>query len=263
MQSFRTYFAAVFLGSIALSGCKVTITPPESGSVVSQSGAFNCTASSPCEIDIIDATFNEVFVAMPNEGFEFDEWRDESAHFCRGTEGTCTISSLLLAGNAQLLAVLLLDLEFFLIPEFERSFDDISTTWTGSWETTNSTATINGDITLDISQVDSATYEVTLDLDGAIGDIMDPAAQTITVPLDSNGDLTFSDGVDLGGEDGNLSFTLTDGGELTFSIDDIPQQAFNSMQATGFLGTDSGSLDWSITLATGVRIKGTAAVSRS
>jgi hypothetical protein len=263
MQSFRVRYGLTFLALLAISGCKVTITSPEGGSVVSQSGAYTCTAASPCEIDILDATFNEVFVPVPDSGFAFTQWKDSAGHFCRGNSlANCRISTLLLAGNADAIGLLALGFETFLEPEFAIDMDAVATNWTGTWEVTNGTTALDGDISLDIQPVNEETYAITLDLGGSIGGIVDPSPQTVTVPVGPDGSLAFSGNIDLGGQNALLTFSLAAGGQVAFAINSIPQQAFNSIQASGFLGESSGELGWAITLADGVRIKGNAAVSR-
>jgi hypothetical protein len=101
-----------------LYGCKLTVTSPRHGHVESTSGAFTCTATEPCVIDIEDTSFEESFVAVPDEGFQFVKWRKAPSFFCGDLSGECRISTGALAGNPDLEAWLELDIEIFLEPVF-------------------------------------------------------------------------------------------------------------------------------------------------
>ena len=102
------------------TGCKLTITVPEGGSVTTESGAYNCAEGSECTIDFVDAFFDERFVAAPAQGYEFTGWKNERGFFCGGKSEACAVSTLEFAGVDALMALLDLDIEFFLEPMFEE-----------------------------------------------------------------------------------------------------------------------------------------------
>ena len=251
------------LAAIMLTtGCRVLITPPASGTVVSQSGTYTCTADAPCDINVADLMFNETFVAQPADGFTFSQWKREGNHFCGGSSAPCELTTGNFGDFPLLLALLeRFDLEFLLVPEFTR-VAEVDADWTGTWQVTNTNTDLSGTIALGIAQTSEQGFDVTLDLGGSIGGIVNPAPQTVSVTADEDGELEFEGGIDLGGEDATLYFSLDSSGNLEFEIDDIPQEAFDSIEAEGFLGADGGTLDWAIELESGVRIKGKAAVTR-
>lgn len=60
--------------AIALAGCQAQIDIDGQGDVISQSGARNCYASSDECRGTISGAFNEVFTAVPHEGWQFAGW---------------------------------------------------------------------------------------------------------------------------------------------------------------------------------------------
>jgi len=97
---------------LVLQGCRLVLVVPEGGTLQTASGAFSCPASSRCEIDISAASFDETFTAVASTGYRFTGWRQERGYFCGGTTEACRVFSL--GFDA--------DLEFYLQPEFERTF---------------------------------------------------------------------------------------------------------------------------------------------
>lgn len=90
----------------ALVACRLDLSAPSSGSIVSESGAFACNAAEVCSIDISDSYFDETFVAVPQEGFEFTGWKREPGAFCGGSVEPCRLETSAFAGNDPLMALL-------------------------------------------------------------------------------------------------------------------------------------------------------------
>ena len=74
--------ATVAVTMLIAAGCKVQITVPEGGKVVSQSGAFECQSGEVCTIDIYDLFFDEEFAALPAPGFTFIKWKRVQRGLC-------------------------------------------------------------------------------------------------------------------------------------------------------------------------------------
>lgn len=121
--------------------------------------------------------------------------------------------------------------------------------WTGTWD--NITFGSDGPLTLMIVDNGDDTLTVTVDLDGFVGGAFNPDAQTITATINEDGDASFSGMVDMMGMQGQLDFTLTDDGDLTISLPDIPVAGFDSFTATGTMGATTGSLTYTVTFSGG------------
>jgi len=106
------------LTAVVVAACKVQITVPQGGRVTSQSGAYWCNASSQCVIDVYDTYFDEVFTAVPNEGYEFSHWRERYKGFCGAETGPCRLSTSEFRGHEPLMEVLESDTVFYLDPVF-------------------------------------------------------------------------------------------------------------------------------------------------
>ena len=117
----RWKILAVIAVVLGLTGCKVTIRVPEHGVVESQSGAWVCHSGDSCTVDVVDTLFDETFVAVPQQGYQFSHWRKERGYFCGGTSNPCRILTTLFAGNEALEALLTANLEFFLEPVFQSA----------------------------------------------------------------------------------------------------------------------------------------------
>ncbi|MEM6583218.1 MAG: hypothetical protein AAF699_18210 [Pseudomonadota bacterium] len=81
----------VICALLALSACKIRIIAPESGGVITESGAYTCNSGSTCNIDVVDFFFNETFVAEPLNGYEFRFWRRADRRFCGRDTEPCTV----------------------------------------------------------------------------------------------------------------------------------------------------------------------------
>ncbi len=81
----------VGLASLLLPGCKVEIVVPEGGRVETQSGAHSCESGQTCLIDVIDVFFDETFVALPDNGYTFIQWK--YGGFCGGRDDPCYLTT--------------------------------------------------------------------------------------------------------------------------------------------------------------------------
>ncbi|MEM9254730.1 MAG: hypothetical protein AAGA91_04740 [Pseudomonadota bacterium] len=102
------------VAAVALSGCRIVIEVPEGGSVTSNNGVL-CNAGESCEIDIIDATFYDVFSAVAASGYEFEGWEKGNGYLCGGSTDQCTLNAAGLSGASALFAS---DLIVYLRPKF-------------------------------------------------------------------------------------------------------------------------------------------------
>ena len=105
------------LVSIALPGCKIVVTVPEGGRVVSDDG-FVCHAGETCRIDVSDTSFESTFRAIPDPGYSFARWHRKPSAFCGDRRAPCTLSTRGFAPHAALMDMLASDREFFLEPVF-------------------------------------------------------------------------------------------------------------------------------------------------
>ena len=116
----------LFLLSAALlgAGCKIRISPPEGGRVVTESGAFLCESGQVCEVEVTDTDFDQTFIAEPATGFAFDGWRRRDRGLCGGSVDPCRLFTSGFLGQPALLAFLSSDEVFFLEPVFRSSNAD-------------------------------------------------------------------------------------------------------------------------------------------
>lgn len=155
---------ALILLSGCFTACKLTITVPEGGLVESESGTWICRASETCTIDIADVFFDETFVAVPDDGYTFTQWRAERGYFCGGTSTPCRLFTTLFAGNALLESLLDADIDFYIQPMFSGAGASVShtiTTTGGSFEFSNGivldipAGAVDSDITLTVTDLAS------------------------------------------------------------------------------------------------------------
>lgn len=104
--------------ALLLVGCKVEISAPEGGQVVSESRAWECSVNLPCAIDISDTSFDEVFIAEPLLGFRFTGWKRAEGYFCGGSLAPCRLVTTGFVGHDSLMALLDSDRTFYLEPGF-------------------------------------------------------------------------------------------------------------------------------------------------
>ncbi|MBN7797557.1 hypothetical protein [Parahaliea mediterranea] len=112
---------SLLLPLLALSACKVRVTVPEGGSVISASGAHDCAAGKHCVIDVYDTTFDETFTAKPAQGYRFTGWRKRHGGFCGGNTTPCRLATTGFEDNSDLMQILESDQVFYLEPVFEST----------------------------------------------------------------------------------------------------------------------------------------------
>lgn len=108
---------------VFLTGCKIEITVPPNGEVLTLSGDAFCTAESTCVVEVEDTQFDQTFVARPASGYRFVGWKQGEDYMCGGTTDPCRLRTSGIGNNPGLLAVLQSDQAFFLEPMFERTVD--------------------------------------------------------------------------------------------------------------------------------------------
>ena len=81
------------LAILLLPGCKIEIAVPEGGRVETESGAYSCESGNTCSIDVVDIFFKETFVALPDDGYTFIQWRNKYRGFCGGRDDPCYLST--------------------------------------------------------------------------------------------------------------------------------------------------------------------------
>ncbi len=111
-RSARTVALALFL-----AGCKIVVTVPEGGQVVTEDG-FVCRAGDTCVVEVSDTRFDSTFSAMPAPGYTFTRWKAKALAFCGNDTTPCRLATTLFGDNTVLLDVLYSDQEFYLEPVF-------------------------------------------------------------------------------------------------------------------------------------------------
>lgn len=109
---------SILIASIFLCGCKVRITVPEGGEIVTESGSFSCKAGQTCNIDVVDVFFNEAFIAKPDKDKVFVAWKSGKDTLCGKSEKKCVLNTAGFKGNDTLLAVLESNDVYHLSPYF-------------------------------------------------------------------------------------------------------------------------------------------------
>ncbi|TXS95178.1 hypothetical protein FV139_04570 [Parahaliea maris] len=100
-----------------LGACKVVVSVPEGGRVVSLSGDFACEAGETCTIDVTDTDFDKTFRVEAEAGLQW-RWRQFPRGLCGGSQSDCRLATTGFPGNDNLLAILASDQEFYLEPKF-------------------------------------------------------------------------------------------------------------------------------------------------
>ncbi|MEM0954393.1 MAG: hypothetical protein AAGI24_09645 [Pseudomonadota bacterium] len=117
-----TRLTPVMILCLFLSACWIDISVPSSGSVISTSGAMDCSANTLCSIDVNDIHFNETFTAIPAAGFEFVGWKRQPFGLCGGSTGPCPLTTAGAQGNEAFLSILNNpEVSFYLEPEFRST----------------------------------------------------------------------------------------------------------------------------------------------
>lgn len=107
----------VLAGVLALPSCKIKVTVSEGGAVHSESGSFACQSGATCILDVTDTSFDETFIATPDEGYHFAGWEHGEGYLCGGSVGDCRLATGGLEGLEWVLGE---DIVFPLTPRFVR-----------------------------------------------------------------------------------------------------------------------------------------------
>lgn len=112
---------AAWLLPLLLAGCKLEIPVGEGGSVLSDSGSYDCAENTVCWIDISGTDFDETFVATPKSGYRFVQWQGGTDYVCADSaRAICKASNIDMAGNVTAEAIIASDKKYMLKPIFER-----------------------------------------------------------------------------------------------------------------------------------------------
>lgn len=113
----------IALFSFVLAGCIIEINVPANGYVVTDSETYFCDEGETCQITVDDETFDEVFTAIPNEGYVFAGWEIGERRFCGGSTASCNLVTTAFGDFPILLSFLTTDDVFYLNPVFEADED--------------------------------------------------------------------------------------------------------------------------------------------
>jgi Leucine-rich repeat (LRR) protein len=119
-------FLALFFVLALASGCKIEITVPEGGKVVSASHAYDCDSGKTCVVEVNDFHFAETFDAHAQEGWIFIGWKVGRGYLCQRSASFCHLSNKGLGQYEAISAVVESDETLFLEPEFVKAtpFDE-------------------------------------------------------------------------------------------------------------------------------------------
>ena len=120
---------AASAAALVLAGCKVEITVPEGGRVMTLSGneVFNssgemlsvCETGMTCSVDVVDIFFDETFTTEADEGMTFGGWEKLNRGLCGGSMDDCRLFTEGFEGNEVMMGFLENDEEiFFMNPTF-------------------------------------------------------------------------------------------------------------------------------------------------
>lgn len=109
------------IAASVLTGCKVEISVPEGGAVVSSTGLYGCVAGEMCTIDVDHTYFQEHFTAVPQAGYEFAGWQKTRGGFCGGTDSRCDLTTETFTPHPGLMALLDGDTVFTMNPVFVKT----------------------------------------------------------------------------------------------------------------------------------------------
>ncbi len=134
----------VTLVTALLSACKLEITVPAGGSVVTGSGLYACAAGETCNITIDHPYFSDSFSAVPAQGYIFSRWKDAPGAFCAGSRvRVCAdINTRIFLEHTDLLSWLLIDAGNTLSPVFNNTGSSIDSTEV-VWQLSSSHVAVN------------------------------------------------------------------------------------------------------------------------
>lgn len=101
-----------------LGACKVRIEVPDGGSVVTESGDFECRAMQTCDVDVVDIFFDKTFIATPKDGLYFDGWEKRDRGLFGDSYDPARIATSGFVDYAVLMSFLESDEVFYLTPTF-------------------------------------------------------------------------------------------------------------------------------------------------
>ena len=139
-----------------------------------------------------------------------------------------------------------IDIKFANVRVLTNSIKDNLGEFVGSWN--NTTFGSSGAASINITEVSPGIVEGTLDLDGFVGGLLDPAPETRQVAVDETGliDSTSEDSL----INGTWRLRLTPQGEITIEVRDIGM-GFVNFDATGSRVGDSVNLSYDVGIAVG------------
>jgi hypothetical protein len=109
--------------SFLLSACRIEITVPEGGEVITSSGAYTCEEQTDCTVQVADTGFNETFIATPSDGYQFIGWKTGFTRLCGGSLSPCPINTSWFASYDSMMDLLASDSPAFLEADFIPSED--------------------------------------------------------------------------------------------------------------------------------------------
>jgi predicted secreted Zn-dependent protease len=113
----------LMLAASVLTGCKIEISVPGGGAVVSSTGLYGCASGEMCTIDVDHIYFQEHFTAVPQAGYEFTGWQKTRGGFCGGTDSLCNLTTTTFTPHPALMALLGVDTVFTMNPVFVKTGD--------------------------------------------------------------------------------------------------------------------------------------------
>ena len=87
---------ALILAASFLTACKIEVSVPEGGTVVSSTGIYGCTSGEMCIIDVDHIYLQEHFTAVPQAGYEFAGWQKTRGGLCGGNDSLCNLVTTVL-----------------------------------------------------------------------------------------------------------------------------------------------------------------------
>ena len=110
----------IITATLLLTACKIQINVPQGGRVESVSGTYLCSSGESCVVDVVDATFDETFTAVPDTGYTFAAWQRRRGAFCAGSDRPCRLFTTLFEGTA-FMQFVEADTTYYLAPDFALS----------------------------------------------------------------------------------------------------------------------------------------------
>ncbi len=125
----RTPLLLLLLCLLLAQGCKFQILVPAGGQVRSLISSSTCPPQTSCVQEIVDATFNDSYIAEPLPGWVFLRWSTGDDFLCAGSANpVCNVTNVPLAGNPAAEAIIDSTRSFFLSPVFEQLDREITDT---------------------------------------------------------------------------------------------------------------------------------------